>query len=529
MLRSFRSTTLFLLMLGLLAACQSRQPATTVPTTPTTASQLTGKQLATAYCGNCHLLPDPSLLPKSIWKNKVLPQMALRLGFSIDSISPFVTVADPDEINRILQSGVFAGSQLLHTDDWNKLVQYYVDRAPVNPLPAPAKPAVEVGLPLFTLRTSPQRIHASTTLLRYDQAAKRILVGTEKGKVYMLDNALRVIDSTLVGSAPTDIRPTADGSYYLLTSGDMEPNDLLKGKWQPISFRGHPGTLTTPSTMPVVDQLGRPVAAAVGDLTQDGQEDIVICQFGNYSGELTWFERRGSSYFPHMLDPVPGARRAIIHDVNQDGRPDIVALLSQGNEQIAVYYNDGGGKFTKDILLQFPSVYGSSYFDLVDMDKDGDLDILYTNGDNGDKSYSLKAYHGVRVFLNDGRFTFKQSLFYPLYGATQAIARDFDQDGDVDIAAISFFPNYDTKPVEAFVFLENQGAMHMKAKTFPHPEQGHWLVMEAADVDQDGDDDLLLGSFSRAITPTPQTLSKKWFTDGKGIVLLENQLRHTKQ
>ncbi|RYF77612.1 MAG: VCBS repeat-containing protein [Cytophagaceae bacterium] len=528
MLRPYRLIALLFLIISLFQACQSRQPTTTAPTTPLAASNLTGKQLAAAYCGNCHLLPDPSLLPKSIWKNKVLPQMALRLGFSIDSISPFVTVADPDEINRILQSGVFAGSQLLHTDDWNKLVQYYVDNAPAKPLPAPVKPVVEVSLPLFTLRTPPQRIPASTTLLRFDLATKRILVGTEKGKVFMLDNTLRLIDSTLVGSAPTDMRPNADGSYYMLTSGDMEPNDLLKGKWQPITFRGHPGTSTSSPTLPVINQLGRPVAAAFGDLSQDGQEDIVICQFGNYTGELTWFERRGATYFPHMLDPVPGARRAIIKDVNQDGRQDIVALLSQGNEQIAVYYNDGGGKFTKDILLQFPSVYGSSYFDLVDMDKDGDLDILYTNGDNGDKSYSLKAYHGVRVFTNDGTFNFKQSLFYPMYGASQAIARDFDQDGDMDIAAISFFPNYDTKPVEAFVFLENQGAMQMKARTFPQPEQGHWIVMEAADVDQDGDDDLLLGSFFRAITPTPKALSKKWFTEGKGILLLENQKRQRK-
>ena len=280
-------------------------------------------------------------------------------------------------------------------------------------------------------------------------------------------------------------------------------------------------------TGPGIDSLSRPVAAAYGDFNQDGREDVVVCQFGNYTGQLSWFERTKTGYREHILDPVAGARRAIVQDVNKDGRPDIVALLAQGDEQISVYYNDSGGRFTKQTVLRLPSVYGSSYFDLIDMDKDGDLDILYTNGDNGDKSYTLKAYHGVRVFLNDGHFKFTQAFFYPLYGAQQAIARDFDQDGDMDIAAISFFPNYDQKPVEAFVYLENEGNFRVKARTFPYPEQGHWIVMEAGDVDQDGDDDLLLGSFYRAITPTPPPLLKQWYSSGKGILLLENQKRQS--
>ncbi|MEZ0484154.1 FG-GAP repeat domain-containing protein [Fibrella aquatica] len=516
-------------LLATFTACQSRKQTdstpNTFPTNSQTASQLTGKQLATAYCGSCHLLPEPTLLTKSIWQDRVLPHMALRLGFSVDSISPFMVISDPDEINRVIQSGAFAGTQLVHIDDWKKIVQYYTDNAPARPLPPLAKPAVSVGLPLFTLHYPPKPLQASITLLRYNAGSHELLAGTGQGKLLKLNQQLQVVDSVSVGSTPTDCRVRADGTIDVLTAGNMEPNDQLIGKWQSVRFPGQANTAKPTAPQTFIEQLGRPVSAAYGDLSQDGQEDVVVCQFGNYTGQLSWFERRGTTYFQHILDPVPGARRAIIEDVNRDGRPDVVALLSQGDEQIAVYYNDGGGRFTKNVVLRFPSVYGSSYFDLTDMDRDGDLDILYTNGDNGDHSYSLKAYHGVRVFTNDGHFKFKETLFYPLFGAAQAVARDFDQDGDIDIAAISFFPNYDQKPVESFVYLENEGSFKMKARTFPQPEQGHWMVMEAADVDHDGDDDLLLGSFSRAITPTPKPLLKQWYTSGKGILLLTNQKR----
>jgi hypothetical protein len=70
------------------------------------------------------------------------------------------------------------------------------------------------------------------------------------------------------------------------------------------------------------------------------------------------------------------------------------------------------------------------------------MDLLYTNGDNADYSNSLKRYHGIRLFQNDGNFKFRQVWFYPLYGATKAVARDFDGDGDLDVAGIAFYPDF---------------------------------------------------------------------------------------
>jgi hypothetical protein len=50
------------------------------------------------------------------------------------------------------------------------------------------------------------------------------------------------------------------------------------------------------------------------------------------------------------------------------------------------------------------------------------------------------------------------------------------------------------------------------------------MVMDAADLDGDGDDDIVLGSFVRGPTtmPVPQTLRDSWRTNGAAVLLLEN-------
>src|SRR6185295_6044313 len=98
--------------------------------------------------------------------------------------------------------------------------------------------------------------------------------------------------------------------------------------------------------------------------------------------------------------------------------------------------NKGNDQFDTREILRFPPVYGSSYFELDDFNKDGFKDILYTCGDNADyTSDVLKNYHGIYIYLNDGRNNFSQKYFFAMHGCFKAMARDFDKDGDLDIAA----------------------------------------------------------------------------------------------
>ena len=161
--------------------------------------------------------------------------------------------------------------------------------------------------------------------------------------------------------------------------------------------------------------------------------------------------------------------------------------------------------------------------ELVDFNSDGFDDIIYVCGDNADKTPILKDYHGIYIFLNDGGLNFKQSYFYPLNGAYKAIPRDYDLDGDLDIAAISFFPDYMGSPEESFVYLENKGDMKFEDYSFPESIKGRWIVMDAEDMDADGDIDLALGSFVYFLPLGDTTgLGQKWLSSGPSIIVLEN-------
>ena len=78
------------------------------------------------------------------------------------------------------------------------------------------------------------------------------------------------------------------------------------------------------------------------------------------------------------------------------------------------------------------------------------------------------------------------------------MAKDFDGDGDLDIAGISFFPDFIHQPEESFVYLENQGGLQFRPYSFPESAIGRWLTMDIGDIDADGKADIILGNFSIA-------------------------------
>ena len=74
-------------------------------------------------------------------------------------------------------------------------------------------------------------------------------------------------------------------------------------------------------------------------------------------------------------------------------------------------------------------------------------------------------------------------------------SKDLPKYGDTDIAAVSYFLNYNKSPRESLVYFENKDGKYT-ANTFRTCISGRWLTMDAGDVDGDGDIDLALGNYS---------------------------------
>ena len=160
------------------------------------------------------------------------------------------------------------------------------------------------------------------------------------------------------------------------------------------------------------------------------------------------------------------------------------------------------------------------------MNGDGHLDIITANGDNGDFTGHIpptKSYHGYRIYLNNGDFQFTEAWSFPVNGAFKVRARDFDNDGDQDLAAVSFYADYRNSPEEGFILFDNLGGEQgFIPRTFPDSHIGRWITFDLDDLDGDGDTDIVLGSFGAAPENVPAEIREGWKTNGPPFVILRN-------
>lgn len=412
---------------------------------PTAVAEATPEQVH-SLCGACHAYPPPETFPRSAWRKEVKQAY----GFLHDST---LTLPHPS-----LES----------------VVRYYEARAPLElPLPrsenAPGEAPLRFNRRGFQSAGGAVPAVANVNLVHlFDPKRLDVLsCDTRSGQVsvlrpYEATPSWRVLAKLSAPAHAEVVDLDGDGNLDVIVAclGSFYPTDARGGSV--VWLRGSAdGTFTA---IPLLEDLGRVADVQAADFNGDGKLDLAVAVFGwRNSGEILYLENRTKDwskpvFAPHTVDQRQGTIHVPVCDLNGDGKPDFVALISQEHETIVAFLNEGEGRFRKETVYAAPHpAYGSSGIQLVDLNGDGRLDVLYTNGDSMDSHY-LKPFHGVQWLENRGTFPFVHHALTTMAGVQRAVAADLDGDGLPDVLAVSWlpgdvFPQRDTLELDSVIFL----------------------------------------------------------------------------
>jgi hypothetical protein len=453
-------------------------------------------------CSKCHVPPRPEYLPRAMWRLRV-QEMAQR---------------------SLLGTGVAPGEDsVLWQLDTSLFVRYFESRAPeILPLPEPWPSESSGGLKtaIHTYNppgASPVPVVANVRFFDLDGDGHLEIVVCDMGHGVVLHGDPRQRPGELreIARIPNPdhaemVDLDEDGRQDLLVAdlGDFLPADHEKGSvvWlrQVRAGEFEPRVLVT--------KLARTADAQAADFDGDGDLDLVVAAFGWHTvGEIRIYENETTDWAePRFVGYTVDARPGGIHvppvDLNGDGRIDFVALLSQQYEHVVAFIGRKRGGFRqKTIFRAVVPVWGSSGIQVLDMDGDGDHDLLMSNGDSLD-DFTVRPFHGIRWFENEGDYPWTQHEMVVMPGAHRAQAADMDADGDLDVVACAFLPDAEHP---SFHSLDRQGDLaHLTSlgwfeqlrpgvfepRTLETGRLTH-TTLDLGDYDEDGDADILLGNF----------------------------------
>ena len=226
-------------------------------------------------------------------------------------------------------------------------------------------------------------------------------------------------------------------------------------------------------------------AVAVGDVDRDGDVDIVV---GN-NGQNALLTNSGAGRFSDRTATNLPAIEDVTQDLelgDADGDGDLDLLV--GNEdRNRLLINDGRGVFVDESATRLP-VSGheeTREADFGDVDEDGDLDIVFANT----QFFVAQADRQNRLLINDGtgHFADETDTRMPRDNDLNVDADfvDLDADGDLDIvlgqaSEGAAFPRY-------VAYLNDGTGVFENARwALPRTIVGNGFDIEAADFNGDG-------------------------------------------
>lgn len=374
----------------------------------------------------------------------------------------------------------------------------------------------------------------------YENFTSRGYLSAVPSRIHIGMNQKKTLDSLLViwpGGAYEKLKEVPAGQNLSLRQKDAKGNYFahapLKPYWQ-----------TTDSLLPFVHRENTSLdfdrepliayarsnegpAISVGDVNRDGAADLFISGAKRQSAAL-YLQNPGGSFTAlgadlFSKDALSEDTGHLFFDTDGDGWQDLL-VVSGGNEFTdgpalrPRLYKNRNGQYARDTTAFTGFSINASSVDAVDMDLDGDLDVLISS-DAVPGAFGKTPAHGL--FENDGNggFTEVSSSRIPELQAFGGIDdfswADINADGRIDLVVAGHWG-----PIAVF---NNTGSAWERAENNGLDlSDGLWNCIEVADIDNDGDLDLIAGNWGlnskfSASVKTPLTLYRSDF-DQNGSV-----------
>ncbi len=241
---------------------------------------------------------------------------------------------------------------------------------------------------------------------------------------------------------------------------------------------------------------------AIGDVNNDGLEDLYVCQPHGLPNLLLVQKSDGTvedASASSQTDVLDSSSSALLLDLDNDGDQDLVVAAQ---DALLLFSNGGLGKFQLESKL--PIGCGTSSLAAADFDRDGDLDLFLCkyaqlnrqsdllmyptdlqNASDGGRNVLLKNNEGFRFsdITESAGLNEKVNRGY----SHSAVWHDFDQDGFPDLVIANEFG-------PAQLLKNEQGWFTDVTMQFGSNQVARYKSASVADFNQDGQEDVFLAT-----------------------------------
>lgn len=434
------------------------------------------------FCSQCHGFPEPSLFPDYRWT----PEIDRAFRFHRESGKH--DVPEPDSRIVLAWYKKHAEPNLVATESLE------VDLATVfaPPIAGPMlKGPAAISSVLLVDGPNGKRIQTSDMVTGQMNSVAADLSGYNPFHRATNPGRLRVCD----------LSADCDTEFLLSDLGTAGVTDAYCGQVTWIQQTNDDPAKPILNVTTLADGLGRIADARSADFDGDGDEDVIVAEFGwDKTGSVILLENDNGVFKRSVIDKRHGAVEIQIADFDADGQTDFLAIFGQEFESVELFRNTGGLKFeVRQLYRASNPAYGLSSLSVFDNDGDGDLDIMFTSGDMYD-AFEIQDHHGVYLLTND-EDEFQPTLIGNQVAVMCAKAGDVDGDGDIDVVAGSFIPQespyYKSAGYPAIVLYERTADLAYRPRILKAGDCSH-AAMDLADIDDDGDLDLITSSMHDA-------------------------------